>query len=102
MVEFSSRDIKQYEKALQAIEKLSNKKPSFDENSLTVTVPVKDGSKMIVEVVRALDSAKVEPVSLSMHRPSLDDVFLALTGKKTEAEEAPKSANQHKKKKGNA
>lgn len=94
VIEFSIKNIKQYGKALQAVEKLSNKKPTFDEGTLTLTVPVKDGSKMITEFVRALDKAKIDPVSLSMHRPSLDDVFLALTGKKTEATEPPKSTGK--------
>jgi ABC-2 type transport system ATP-binding protein len=43
-----------------------------------------------VEAVRALDQAGVTIADLALHRPSLDDVFLALTGRRTEGnEEAP-------------
>jgi ABC-2 type transport system ATP-binding protein len=40
----------------------------------------KAGSTMLVEAVRALDTANVAVADLALHRPSLDDVFLALTG----------------------
>lgn len=90
VVEFAVKNMNQYEKALTAVSAIGNKKPGFDPETMTLTLPVKDGSKAIIEVVRALDAAKVEPVSLSMHRPSLDDVFLSLTGKKTAAEPVDK------------
>ena len=50
----------------------------------SVTVPVPTGSAAIVEAVRALDAAGVVIADLAVHRPSLDDVFLALTGHRTE------------------
>jgi ABC-2 type transport system ATP-binding protein len=100
VIEFSLSDPLDQQNALDAVRKLANKPPAFDETTLVVTVPVKDGSKVLTEVVRALDSAKVGIASLSLHRPSLDDVFLALTGKKTEVEEPPKSASRRNGKKG--
>ncbi len=96
IIEFSLANPRQLAKALAAVEKLSNKKPSFDELTQTLTLPVKDGSKAIIEVVRALDAAHVEPAALSMHRPSLDDVFLSLTGKKTDVQET--TTKKHSKK----
>lgn len=74
-------------RALQAVAKIGKKAPSVDENGLTITVPVEDGSKGLLAVVEALNLAKIAPAALSLHRPSLDDVFLALTGKKTKTEE---------------
>lgn len=90
VVEFGVADAKQYEKALQAVADIATKKPSFNDDTMTLTVPVKDGSKAIIDIVRVLDSANVQPTSLSMHRPSLDDVFLTLTGKKTSEEQTAK------------
>ena len=56
-----------------------------------VTVPVSGGSRVVVEAVRALDAANVEVTDLALRRPTLDDVFLALTGHAAEDEtEAPK------------
>jgi ABC-2 type transport system ATP-binding protein len=45
------------------------------------------GSDALVEVVRSLDAAGVENRALSLRRPSLDDVFLALTGHAADEDE---------------
>ncbi len=45
-------------------------------------LPAKQGSKTLLAVAQALQTAGVEPDEISFHRPSLDDVFLAVTGKK--------------------
>lgn len=102
VIEFSLAKASDRDKALAAVKQLASKAPTFDETTLTITLPVKDGSKILTEVVRALDGAKVEPSSLSLHRPSLDDVFLSLTGKKTEAETPSRSAGKRSKKAGGA
>jgi ABC-2 type transport system ATP-binding protein len=91
---------KDREKAMEAVARLARQKPDFDEVTQTLRVPVKDGARTLMEVVRALDSAHVEPSSLSLHRPSLDDVFLALTGKRTEAEPAPETGGRRGKRRG--
>jgi len=46
----------------------------------TVLVPVHAGAAALVDAVRALDAAGVEAADLGLRRPSLDDVFLSLTG----------------------
>jgi ABC-2 type transport system ATP-binding protein len=33
-----------------------------------------------LEALRALDDAKIHPLDIGLRRPSLDDVFLSLTG----------------------
>ncbi len=38
------------------------------------------GVKKLKEVLQLLESAKIEVESVSLHRPTLDDVFLTLTG----------------------
>jgi ABC-2 type transport system ATP-binding protein len=57
--------------------------------SLTVQLP--DGEAQLAELVRVLDQAGLHVASLHLHQPSLDDVFLAKTGRKLEgaAEEDP-------------
>ena len=44
------------------------------------------GAKVLIEVLRALDGDGLEPDSLTVREPSLDDVFLALTGHHAEGE----------------
>jgi ABC-2 type transport system ATP-binding protein len=46
----------------------------------TLQVPVGEGSVALVEAVRALDISRVAVADLGLRRPSLDDVFLSLTG----------------------
>ena len=45
-----------------------------------VLVPVQSGALALVDAVRALDAADVPVADLGLRRPSLDDVFLSLTG----------------------
>jgi len=45
------------------------------------------GSDALIEAVRSLDAAGIQTHDLSLRRPSLDDVFLALTGHAAEEEE---------------
>jgi ABC-2 type transport system ATP-binding protein len=46
----------------------------------TVSAPVLNGSKDLMEALRAMDEAKIHPLDIGLKRPSLDDVFLSLTG----------------------
>jgi ABC-2 type transport system ATP-binding protein len=46
----------------------------------TVQVPVAGGASVLVDAVRALDGKNVVVADLGLRRPSLDDVFLTLTG----------------------
>jgi ABC-2 type transport system ATP-binding protein len=52
-----------------------------------VTVRVNQGSTVLADTVRALDAAGIAIGDLSLRKPTLDDVFLTLTGRP--AEEAP-------------
>ncbi|WP_027659538.1 daunorubicin resistance protein DrrA family ABC transporter ATP-binding protein [Salinispora fenicalii] len=49
------------------------------EGHLSVTVTAADG--VLVDGIRRLDAAGIEVVDASLRRPTLDDVFLALTGR---------------------
>jgi ABC-2 type transport system ATP-binding protein len=49
-----------------------------------VSVQLPGGEAQLAEVVRALDQADLHVASLQLHQPSLDDVFLAKTGRKLE------------------
>ena len=51
-----------------------------EHRSRRVTVPVTGGSEVLVEAVRRLDGAGVAVSDLALRRPTLDDVFLSLTG----------------------
>jgi len=46
----------------------------------TVELKSNDGARIAIDVVRALDREHLEPASLALREPTLDDVFLSLTG----------------------
>jgi ABC-2 type transport system ATP-binding protein len=48
-----------------------------------------DGQGDLADIVRALDSAEVRVANLHLHAPTLDDVFLAKTGRSLEGSEEP-------------
>ena len=50
-----------------------------------------DGPRMLMQVLRSLDAEDLPPANLTVREPSLDDVFLALTGRHAEG-----SGNGHK------
>jgi ABC-2 type transport system ATP-binding protein len=50
----------------------------------TVTVQLPGGETQLADIVRVLDQADLKVETLQLHQPSLDDVFLAKTGRKLE------------------
>ncbi len=70
------------------IESVSGNKAIVDQSLRTITAPVSTGSKALMDVLRALDAAAIHPLDVGLKRPSLDDVFMALTGHVAEEEPA--------------
>ncbi len=68
------------EKAASLITGLASGPPRLDAGLNRVTLPVKGGARVLIAAGRALDDAGVELEDLGIRRPSLDDVFLAITG----------------------
>src|SRR5215475_5752699 len=67
--------------AVTAISKIGESEPHVDKETGVVSMGVGSrGSDALIEAVRILDGAAVETRGLALRRPSLDDVFLALTG----------------------
>ncbi|MFC0067632.1 ATP-binding cassette domain-containing protein [Umezawaea endophytica] len=61
---------------------------SVDERSHHVVVPVSGGADLLVEAVRLLDADAVKVLDIGLRRPTLDDVFLTLTGHSAEDEKS--------------
>ena len=53
----------------------------------TISISSKKGVGELREVLQSLEKAKIEVENVSLHRPTLDDVFLTLTGRQTEESE---------------
>jgi ABC-2 type transport system ATP-binding protein len=90
VVEFTVPDRSRVGDAVAAVIKIGESEPLADADTGMVSIRVGSrGSDALVETVRALDAAGLETHGLAMRRPSLDDVFLALTGHAAEEEEDP-------------
>lgn len=87
----------QTQAAAQALQAMSSGKVVVEGEH--VQVPVSGGGVKVVEAVRALDIAKIEIKEIQLRRPTLDDVFLSLTGHhaeeiKAEEDLAPKKGRR--------
>jgi ABC-2 type transport system ATP-binding protein len=73
-------------KALEALRGLSQDKLFSRQETGEVSLPSPGGTMLLAEVVRRLDAAGIELAELGLKQPTLDDVFLALTGHTAEDE----------------
>jgi ABC-2 type transport system ATP-binding protein len=60
---------------------------TVEQHTRKLTVPVTGGAKLLAEVIRELDTRGIEIDDIGLRRPTLDDVFLSLTGHHAEAED---------------
>lgn len=84
----------QVAQATEILKALSSGEPVVDSMARRILIPVSGGSKAIVEAVRRLDEANIMVDDISLRRPTLDDVFLSLTGHIAEEEKEEVSAGR--------
>jgi ABC-2 type transport system ATP-binding protein len=84
-LEVKLSDGSQGERALEALSELACASPSLQDS--TVRVPLRERQGAIVDAVRRLDAAGVAVDDLVVLSPTLDDVFLQLTGHGAEDEQ---------------
>jgi ABC-2 type transport system ATP-binding protein len=66
--------------AAEIVGRVSGVEPGIDEDARRISAPVGDRVAALTEVVRALDGAGLEAEDIALRRPTLDEVFLRLTG----------------------
>jgi daunorubicin resistance ABC transporter ATP-binding subunit len=79
VVQLSVHDDRHAE-ALALLKEIAGEDPGYDTTSRRIHIPATRGPHTLIEVVRALDAAGIVPEDIALHKPTLDDVFLALTG----------------------
>ena len=67
-------------RAIQLLIRATEGDHTVDDHMRRITVPARGGARSLVQVVRDLDEAHVAIDDIALRRPTLDDVFLALTG----------------------
>jgi len=66
--------------AVERIRPFGNGEASIDEHTKRITLPSSGGAQALVQVVAALNEASIGIDDIGVRRPTLDDVFLSLTG----------------------
>jgi ABC-2 type transport system ATP-binding protein len=78
--------------AIEALASMSDERPSCEDGLVKVSVRQRRGA--IVEAVKKLSEAGIGVDDLALRRPTLDDVFLSLTGHAAEAGEGEESREE--------
>jgi ABC-2 type transport system ATP-binding protein len=72
-------------RASRALDLLSPRLPDRPErDAATIRLASQDGARVLIDVLRSLDDQGLTPATLAVREPSLDDVFLSLTGHRAE------------------
>ncbi len=65
-----------------------------EQHTRRLTAPVRGGAAVLMEALRRLDAAEIVVQDVALRRPTLDDVFLILTGHRTMDEAPPTEPNK--------
>ncbi|RJQ34657.1 ATP-binding cassette domain-containing protein [Candidatus Parcubacteria bacterium] len=84
ILELHLADIAQVNKATAAVRAAGGIDMQVNLGEQLITVALIEGPGMLQKIIRSLDIARVELADLTVRHPSLDDVFLKLTGHKAE------------------
>lgn len=86
VLEFHIHNKEELDAAATMIQSLSDEVPQIEFDFGKITVPVRNGAgtSTAVEAIRILDQANIKIQDLVLRRPTLDDVFIFLTGHKAE------------------
>ncbi|MFG3081214.1 ATP-binding cassette domain-containing protein [Streptomyces parvulus] len=79
-------------RVVKVVARVCEGEPETDEEALRVHAPVTDRVAALTEVARTLQDEGVAVEDIGLRRPSLDDVFLRLTGHRTGARTTEKEA----------
>jgi ABC-2 type transport system ATP-binding protein len=83
-IEIHVTDSSRIADAVRVVRSVSTGEPLVEDSR--VSAPVTGGSTVLVNAIRALDAEGIEVSDLVLRRPTLDDVFMSLTGHAAEAE----------------
>ena len=83
-IEIATSDPRQTARAVEVLRPIGTGDAVIDGNR--VLMPVSGGSTVLVDAIRVLDADGIEVSDIVLRRPTLDDVFLSLTGHVAEVE----------------
>jgi ABC-2 type transport system ATP-binding protein len=75
--------------AVTLLARMGTGEPRVHEPTREILLPVSGGAQLLVEAIRELDGLGIKIDDVALRRPTLDDVFLQLTGRATDVEDQP-------------
>jgi ABC-2 type transport system ATP-binding protein len=87
-IEVVAREAADLPAIAKTVARVADTDPTTDEPERRVHAPVTDRVAALTEVARTLQDERIPVEDIGLRRPSLDDVFLRLTGHGTQTEEA--------------
>jgi ABC-2 type transport system ATP-binding protein len=94
MVELHTVDVPTMQRAAEVLRSLGVAEPSTDPATRRCALAAPGGSRLLPVVVRALDEAAVLVEDITLRRPTLDEVFLALTGRPSHSAPTPRGPEE--------
>jgi ABC-2 type transport system ATP-binding protein len=91
-VEVVVRDRAEIAAAVAALAPYAKGEPTIEGHTRRITVPVSGGAGVLADVIRELDGLGILIDDIGLRRPTLDDVFLSLTGHAAESPQSGKGA----------
>ncbi len=91
VIEIHARHAEDLPRLAEALAALGTDEPRLDGPSRRVTMPVEAGRAAIAAAVRAVDDIHAEVDDIGLRRPTLDEVFLTLTGQPIDGGDGPDS-----------
>ena len=88
VVEFIVQNSEDFERSIQAMSSISEVEPITNKVQSRVSIPAADGAQSLMQTLRKLDDENIPITDIGLRRPSLDDVFLSLTGHVAQEESA--------------
>ncbi|HTZ43441.1 MAG TPA: ATP-binding cassette domain-containing protein [Jatrophihabitans sp.] len=86
-IELTVADAAQAGQARQILDRFADGAVELDQHSGRMVAPVSGGSATLVEAVHRLEAEGIAVVDVSLRRPTLDEVFLTLTGRPADSPE---------------
>jgi ABC-2 type transport system ATP-binding protein len=74
---------------------IASRAPEIDRQTRTISVAAPDGHHMLVRALEELEFADVKVLEAALRRPTLDDVFLQLTGQRAETQPSGDESSLH-------
>jgi len=93
-IDFHTED--QFNKASESLVDFSKGKMQKDHADYRIKIPVKNSAQDLLLITQIIKKSKLEPTNISLHKPSLDDVFLSLTGKDSQSRVQKKTRGKTK------